>query len=422
MLGAGLQGVGVALELARRGAQVVLIDQDPRPLNRASLRNEGKIHLGFIYANDRSLATASLQLEGALRFRSILSRWLGSGDEWLVPSTPFYYLCARDSVLSPDQLFEHYTAVESHCRERLDDDPELDYLGRRPRSLVRPLEDSEIAAWFDVTRFAAGFATAERAVDTDALSAALRRAVAEAANITFLASHAVRAISEEQDVFRIEGDCPAGAWRIDADQVVNATWERRLVFDRQLGIQPPADVLHRLKFRVIGRVPPELRTAPSVSMVLGRYGDYVIRSNGTAYLSWYPAGLRGWAQDVEPPKDWEAPCRGEVEPAEALAIADEIRAGIAEWCPAMKGLEPLQVDAGAIVAFGASDVDDAGSGLHDRSRIGVTSYGRYHSVDPGKLTTAPLFAIEAKEHPRRAGDLGFLDEERQIHGHAFWIG
>jgi hypothetical protein len=95
--------------------------------------------------------------------------------------------------------------------------------------------------------------------------------------------------------------------------------------------------------------------------------------------------------------DWEAACRGEVELAEALAIAKEIRAGIAEWCPAMARLEPLQVDAGAIVAFGESDVDDAGSGLHNRTRVGVSSHGRYHSVDPGKLTTAPLFAIEAAD-------------------------
>ena len=70
ILGAGMQGAGIALELARRGNAVTLLDQDEIPFNRASLRNEGKIHLGLIYANDRSLETAALQLEGALRFPS----------------------------------------------------------------------------------------------------------------------------------------------------------------------------------------------------------------------------------------------------------------------------------------------------------------------------------------------------------------
>jgi glycine/D-amino acid oxidase-like deaminating enzyme len=397
ILGAGLQGAGLALELARRGIQVTLIDQDPRPLNRASLRNEGKIHLGFIYANDRSRTTAFLQLEGALRFRSILSCWIGQGDDWLVPSAPFHYLVARDSLVSADQLAKHYAAIDQQCRVRFEQDAKLDYLGVRPQSLVRPLEDSEIADYFDSARFAAGFATAERAVDTEVLAEALRRALAQSANITFLPSHTARTISEKQDEFCVEGDGPAGVWSIRAHQVANAMWERRLGFDRQLGIPPPEHLLHRLKFRVIGRIPRELRTAPSVSMVLGRYGDMVIRTDGTAYLSWYPAGLRGWSHDLEPPEDWNPACRGEVSSSQAGEIASQIQRGIEDWCPAIAQFEPLQVDAGAIVAVGQSDVDDPDSGLHNRSRIGVTSHGGYHSVDPGKLTTAPLFAIEAAD-------------------------
>ncbi len=190
ILGAGLLGGGVALELARRGMAVTLLDQDPRPLNRASLRNEGKIHLGFIYAKDRSFATASLQLEGALRFRSILARWIDLGTDWLAPSTPFYYLVARDSLLGPDELAEHYAAVERRCRELLEQDAQLDYLGTRPGSLVRRLEDPEIAAHFDPARFAGGFATAELAVDTDVLARAMRRALAASADVSFMASHA----------------------------------------------------------------------------------------------------------------------------------------------------------------------------------------------------------------------------------------
>src|SRR5438094_60357 len=76
VLGAGLQGTSIALELARRGIEVTLVERDPLALNRASLRNEGKIHLGLIYANEPSRATAFLQLHGALAFRSLLARWI----------------------------------------------------------------------------------------------------------------------------------------------------------------------------------------------------------------------------------------------------------------------------------------------------------------------------------------------------------
>ena len=397
ILGAGLQGTGVALELARRGLQVLLMDQDERPLNRASLRNEGKVHLGFIYANDRSLGTAFLQLNGALRFRSIIARWVDPADDWLALSTPFHYLVARDSVVAPDRLSDHYAAVDEQCRHQLDQDPAIDYLGERPKRLFRALSEAEIAAHFDPTRFAAGFATVERAVDTAALATSLRRAVAASRNVTFAPLHRACGLAEESDGFRVEGEGPEGTWGIHAHQVVNATWERRLGLDRQLGLSPPDGLLHRLKYRVIGRLPPELRGTPSVSMVLGRYGDVVVRRDGTAYLSWYPAGLRGWSHDIEPPAEWDAACRGEVLPPLASEIASAMLAGIDGWFPGIAQSEPLLVDAGAIVAIGHSDVHDAASRLHDRSRIGVTSRGGYHSVDPGKLTTAPWFAIEAAD-------------------------
>jgi hypothetical protein len=363
-------------------------------MNRASLRNEGKIHLGFIYANDRTRETAYLQLEGALRFRGILARWI---DGALPLSTPFHYLVARDSLVAPEALAGHYAAVEDRCRRMLERDPDLDYLGARPERLVRPLAGGEIAARFDPERFAAGFATAERAIDTELLAARLREAVAGSPRIAFLPSHEARSVAEEPGGYRVEGTAPSGPFRIRARQVVNATWERRPALDRQLGIAPPGDLLHRLKFRVIGRLPGELRGAPSVSMVLGRYGDVVVRGDGTAFLSWYPAGLRGWSHEIEPPADWDPPCRGEVAPPRARAIAAEILSGIDAWYPGMARAEPLTVDAGAIVALGRSDVDDPGSALHGRCRIGVLSRGGYHSVDPGKLTTAPLFALEASD-------------------------
>ena len=177
------------------------------------------------------------------------------------------------------------------------------------------------------------------------------------------------------------------------------------MFDRQLGLAPPLDLLHRLKYRVIVRLPPELRGAPSVSMVLGRYGDVVVRRDGTAYLSWYPSALRGWSHDIDPPRDWDAPCRGEVPPELAREIAAGVLTGIGSWYSGMSSSEAIQVDAGAIVAIGRSDVDDAASALHDRTCIGVASHDGYHSVETGKLTTAPMFAVAAADgvEAREAG-------------------
>ena len=52
----------------------------------------------------------------------------------------------------------------------------------------------------------------------------------------------------------------------------------------------------------------------------------------------------------------------------------------------------LLEEAGVIVAWGHTDIDDHASELHNRHAIGVHSYGNFHSIDPGKLTMAPYFA------------------------------
>ena len=58
----------------------------------------------------------------------------------------------------------------------------------------------------------------------------------------------------------------------------------------------------------------------------------------------------------------------------------------------LDSLAELSVKGGAIVAWGKTDIYDPQSELHRRYEIGVTTAGRFHSVDPGKLTMAPYFA------------------------------
>ncbi len=397
VLGAGLAGSCVALELARKGLDVTLIEQDARPVNRASLRNEGKVHLGLVYALSGSPTTARLMHAGALHFMPVLRRLLGASADQLPLSTPFRYLVAPDSLAGLAELASHYEELGAWHRARLREEPGLDYLGRRPQRLHRALDPDELGRWFRPESLIGGFETPELAVDTDALAGRIRAAVRASPRITFLPGRRVVGITRDADAFRIEGEGAPGAWSERARQVVNATWHDRARLDRTVGREATPGLLHRLKYRVIVRLPAALRDAPSVTMVLGRYGDVVVRPDGTAYLSWYPAALKGWCTEIAPPPSWEGPCRGEVDPAAARALAAEVLGAIDAWFPGMAGAEPLLVDAGVITAYGRSDVDDQSSGLHDRSRIGVTSEHGYHSLDTGKLTTAPLFARRCAE-------------------------
>ena len=50
--------------LAERGHEVDLFERRAEAVSQASFANEGKIHLGFIYAKDGGLRTADRMIEG----------------------------------------------------------------------------------------------------------------------------------------------------------------------------------------------------------------------------------------------------------------------------------------------------------------------------------------------------------------------
>src|SRR5262245_8969729 len=117
VLGAGVQGVCVALALARGGYAVTLVDEAPDCLLRASLVNEGKIHLGHVYANDPTFETPRLMLRAALSFAPIVEDLVGHTLPWpQLRSMPFVYLVARDSQLSVDELLAHYARLDDEYR------------------------------------------------------------------------------------------------------------------------------------------------------------------------------------------------------------------------------------------------------------------------------------------------------------------
>lgn len=394
IIGAGLQGVCTALELDRRGYDVQLVDQDDVAVNRASLRNEGKVHLGLVYANDPTPATADLMLDGALRFGPLVSRWT-NGEHWLTPSNRFHYLVAHDSMVGVGDLAEHYEHVQARYRSLLDDDPTLDYLGRRPDVLSSPIADLADTPWPTHT-VAAAFSTAELALDLTRLATALRDALA-GSTVTFLRGRRAVGVERTPHGLRVQGASGDGSWSIDCDQVVNSAWDGRLAIDATMDLLPTHAWLYRLKHRVLVHLPPELQVRPSITIVLGKYGDVVVHTDGSGYVSWYPECMRHTSEDVFPPATWEQATRGSVDEATGADIAAKALAATDEWFPGLAAAAAYHVDAGVIFAWGSTDIDDQRSELHRRDSIGVESFDGYHTVNTGKLTTAPMFAEETAD-------------------------
>ena len=332
IIGAGGAGVCTALELVERGFRVDLFEREPQAVSQASFVNEGKIHLGLIYAKDETLETSTLMIRGALEFLDDLRRWIPFDAEAAL-STPFYYCAHRGSLMEPDQLSRHYARCADRYRE-LAGVTGRDYLGLGSGSSTRRLPESEFPQELDPAFFSAVFETTEYGVDARILATSLRHAVEREDRVQLRCDTRVVGVSAgARSGFEVRFEVDGQTFTETYSDVVNATWYRRLALDAPMGIKPPAAWSHRYKFANRIMIPLHPDELPSCTCVQGPFGDIVNYRGQGLFLSWYPTGRTGMSTAVSPP-DWHA----RYSPEQRLGVFET---SFAEWlrrCPALAKL------------------------------------------------------------------------------------
>jgi hypothetical protein len=396
ILGAGNAGVCAALELAGRGFAVDLYDENPVPITRASFNNEGKVHLGLLYAKDQTLATARLMIRGALSFASLLDRWIGFDADHFTVSTPFYYGVHAGTMVSVSALRTHYAS----CKRLFAEVKAAyggTYLGLDRSILVEELDRTEIGRLVSPEHFVAMFRTSERAVDPRGVAVRLRAAALEHPRISFVGRTRVTAVSRRAEgglavSFRKDGDVHTERY----DQVANTLWHGRLEIDGVMGIRPLYPWMYRYKFANRVFVPLAPGAIPSVTGVLGPFGDIVNYLDQGFFLSWYPTGMIATSTALRPP-DWD----GEIPLERRYDVFKRSHAAWLDRCPLLHSVrfdqENVDPGGGIIFAWGETDVDDEKSQLHERYSVGIHSVDGYHSVNTGKYTLSPFMGFKTAE-------------------------
>lgn len=394
ILGAGGTGVCAALELANRGYSVDLYEEKAQPLTGASRNNEGKIHLGLVYAKDRSLATAKTMIQGAIHFSAYLNRWIDPGSSAPLISTPFYYAVPKDTMTEPADLERHY----DECRRLFDEAcaaTGLSYLGQH-RLLVEKVSEDELEGVFSPEHIQCVYRTSEVAVDVRGIADRLSDAVRCNPRIRFLACARVLGVKPEaKGTLRVTFRAGENEHTEVYDQVANTLWHGRLEIDATAGLVPERDWIYRYKVGGWLNRPVE-PGIPSVTFVLGPFGDTVNLGSRGLYFSWYPLGMLGTSSELKPPERW-----GELEDSKLRSILRGSYQALGKLCPALNTVkydeELVDAAAGVIFAWGAADIDEHGSRLHTRYEIGIHSEGNYHSVNTGKYTMVPLLGYQTAE-------------------------
>lgn len=367
VVGAGIVGTLSALLLAGRDHRVDLFDRDVELWLGASAVNEGKVHLGGVYALGDG-RTHEVMMRGAVEFAPCVEAAIGQPVDWdAVAGDPFEHLVMPDSLVSVDDLSGAYTAINERAARVIA--PRERYLGRRVDQIVDPRPHP------DVDTGLVAFTTHERAVDPLGLRALVLDAIKAQPRILVRTGSPVLDIATDDDQATVH--LPASAERYDA--VVNATWAWQNRFVAQ-----PAPRNFRVKAAV--RLGPGI-VQRTVTIVQGPYGD-VVAHRDHGYASWYPTGRLVTEHGIHPSARAEAALSSIPERTDLVRSQLDALAAI--------GVVPAGCDGesigGIIVGDGAPDIGDPASLLHGRPDFGVAVHGRIVSPTTFKFTTGPLAA------------------------------
>ncbi len=420
IMGAGIMGCCLALELAQRGHKVDLIDLAKIPMTGASLHNEGKLHLGFVYAKDPLKETHGLMIKGSLSFSRIIEKLTGHGVDDFKPSKPFQYFVPNDSQLDMTAIKNHFEDVERTIHEVINNTGDL-YLKSKAERYSMQNSSAYHESMFSPHSTLGSFSTEEKSVSTVAVAKILRAAIERHPKINFIGNTEVKTVnrlsSSEVEIETIR----SGVVSLKRyPSVVNCLWDDKLRVDSTAGIIDQGSWVLRYKATVnISVSSIDHNMIPSATGILGSYGDVVNHNNGSYYISWYP--LSKLAQSLN--KDGRM-LHNKIHkkfmpnfmkkfisnyPSIYDLITSKTHKGFIKnniqemttYIPAMKNLLNGKVTGniggGVIIARGNSDIDDPDSYLHQRSAIGPIAYGSYVTIDTGKYCTAPLFAVEAAD-------------------------
>jgi glycine/D-amino acid oxidase-like deaminating enzyme len=395
VLGGGMLGTCTALDLARRGRSVTLIEGAPALLQGASRWNEGKIHLGFLYAADETLNTAARLIPGGLAFNELVTRLIEQPLDEFITEDDDVFLVHRDSVVDASAFASYADRTATLVREAATAHDAPRYLADVTNAVARRLSPKELAEITSSSNVVAGYRVPERSISTVAIADRLCRRVRSEPLIDVRVDTTVTAVHRrESGRLDIQVTGPNSDDYTGFDVVVNALWEGRPAVDATMGFAPPAPWSHRFRAAVFGHAPES--TLRSGVLCTGPFGDVKRYADGRVYLSWYEAGLLAEGSEILPPRSAAV-----LSPERQREVARGTIGALSTYFPAVTNLaqeaHELEVHGGWVYAVGQGSLSDRASTLHQRDKFNMSVDRGYISVDTAKYSLAPWLAARVAE-------------------------
>lgn len=370
IIGGGIAGCTTAIELRKRGHEVVILERDEDILRGTSARTPGRMGLGYHYFDSD---TAKLYMTNTIEFMKKYSDCF-LGDE----SAPYLrdgrYFITKDSLVLPQELMASFDEISMEFEKSCEKDPSNNIF--KTFHLHRSMRFSEFQDDVSMDKIAFAVQTKERLLDWNKCETRLKDEIAQLGIMVKTNCEVSNAIRKEDGKFQLLSNLEEPE---NADYVINCSWQNIDKINETAGIgdaktkkdAPDKSVTSRLKLLAEVELPESLREKHSMFFCVGPHAMFSNLGNGIGRITYAPVTNFGVTTDSQMPEQFEKWLNQGLTPEEELEYGQKIIEGAAEYIPAMKDAKLLHVIPGIVKSKGGVKLDDRESPFHKRNYDGV---------------------------------------------------
>ncbi len=412
-----MAGCNTAVELSKKGHEVVILERDEDVLRGTSARTPGRMGLGYHYFDSE---TAKLYMTNTVEFMKNYSDCF-LGDETTSYLRDGRYFITKDSLVNLQDLMASYDKISDHFEEMCRRDSSNDIFHKY--SLHRSMERSEFQEDVNMDKVAFAIETKELLLDWKKYESRLKSELAQfgvAVKTGFEISRVRRTESGKFEFFSSLGESE------NADYVINCTWQNIDKINEMVGIgdaktkkdDPNKSVTSRLKLLAEVELPESLREKHSMFFCVGPHAMFSNLGDGIGRITYAPVTNFGVTTENQMPEDFERWLNRGLSSEEEQEYGRRIIEGVAEYIPAMKDAKLRHVIPGIVKSKGEVNLEDRKSPFHKRNYDGV------EEQQIGWVDNAAMKLFYALANAQKVSEIVTAQEEstriiKQIHDNFF---
>ncbi len=369
IIGGGVAGCATALELAKYGHEVVVLEQNKDILSGTSAKTPGRMGLGYHYYD---LETAIFYMEQTIAFmKRYPDCFLGDEikESYLLHGR---YFIVKDSLIAPKDLIATHDKILSRFKDMCLSDKSNNIFNTV--FLHRDLDLQEYKNDVNTKIITLAIETKERLLDWQKFGRYLRQELADYQSIKIKVNFKVSDLSYGNNGSFILSD---GLRSQEVDYVVNCAWQNIEFLNEKFGIRSDFEgdaklpMTLRLKLLAEVELPESLKKKHSMFFCVGAHAMFSNLGNGIARITYADVTNHFVTTKNYMPEKYEKWLSDGLNKEEEREYGEKIIKGVSKYIPEMAKAKLRKIMPGIVKSKGAFELRNKDSSFHKRNYSGV---------------------------------------------------